>query len=215
MIGQRRNILATMGVDVWIPRHVAVQKNTKSSLWRDQSVEQYDQPLIPISAKENIEHTPKDSSSEPILVQPDVIEIVQQPIQNPVTKQHKTIDLEISSTLSQFRLEAFVLRQSVLLVETTTLSDAERKLWTNIQSALSGTYTELNWPFPLLNFRDNRGVGAYVQGFLDALTLDKKILCLGQIEFVRHAQLMPLASLAEMLEQPILKKRLWTLMQSA
>lgn len=214
MIGQQRNILATMGVDIWIPRHVVVQKNT-SSLWRDQGVEQPIQALISIQADEGSEKSFENSSPLSTLVQPDVIDAVKQPIQNQITKQNKIVDLEISATLNEFRLEAFVLSKSILLVETTTLTEAERKLWINIQSACSGAYAELNWPFPLLNFRDNRGIGAYVQGFLDALTLDKKILCLGKIEFVRHEQLMLLASLAEMLEQPILKKRLWTLMQSS
>ena len=36
MIGQQRNRLAALGIDVWIPREVVCQKNTAPSLWRDQ-----------------------------------------------------------------------------------------------------------------------------------------------------------------------------------
>jgi len=39
MIGQQRNILATLGIDVWIPRTQACQKNNAHTVWRDQVVE--------------------------------------------------------------------------------------------------------------------------------------------------------------------------------
>lgn len=45
MIGQQRNVLAALGIDVWIPRDVVCQKNTASSIWRDQAVEET--PQIP------------------------------------------------------------------------------------------------------------------------------------------------------------------------
>ena len=45
MIGQQRNILATLGIDVWIPRTQVCQKNNAHTLWRDQVVE----PHIPIN----------------------------------------------------------------------------------------------------------------------------------------------------------------------
>ena len=38
MIGQQRNILATLGIDVWIPKTQVCQKNNAQSLWRDQAV---------------------------------------------------------------------------------------------------------------------------------------------------------------------------------
>ncbi len=39
MIGQQRNRLAALGIDVWIPREVVCQKNTAPSLWRDQLID--------------------------------------------------------------------------------------------------------------------------------------------------------------------------------
>jgi hypothetical protein len=41
----------------------------------------------------------------------------------------------------------------------------------------------------------------------------KKILCLGQLDFIQHSNILHLASLEEMLAQPLLKRRLWQLMQ--
>lgn len=48
MIGQQRNILAAMGIDVWIPRDVVCQKNTAPSLWRDQIIDQPTQYSEPV-----------------------------------------------------------------------------------------------------------------------------------------------------------------------
>ena len=111
-----------------------------------------------------------------------------------------------------FTLEAYCLDQVIIVVESSQLSKQQRQLWTNIQSSVSGYYHELKWPLPLENFRDGRGVHAYIQGFLDALALDKRILILGQLDFISHAQSMQLASLQEMIDQPLLKRRLWQLM---
>jgi len=44
------------------------------------------------------------------------------------------------------------------------------------------------------------------------LALDKRILILGHLDFISHAQSMQLASLQEMIDQPLLKRRLWQLM---
>ncbi len=54
MIGQQRNILATLGIDVWIPREVVCQKNTASSLWRDQVADETPQPSVPMIAPASV-----------------------------------------------------------------------------------------------------------------------------------------------------------------
>ena len=37
-----------------------------------------------------------------------------------------------------------------------------------------GHYAELKWPFPLAAYQDQRGVGSYIQGFLDAVAAEKR-----------------------------------------
>ena len=69
-----------------------------------------------------------------------------------------------------------------------------------------GQYSELRWPFPLAAYQDQRGVGSYIQGFLDAVAAEKKILCLGKCTYIQHANIIHLASLKEMLDKPLLKK---------
>ncbi|MDV4313715.1 hypothetical protein MY149_12680 [Acinetobacter indicus] len=61
--------------------------------------------------------------------------------------------------------------------------------------------------------QDGRAVSVYVQGFLDAIALEKKIIVLGQLPHVQLTQATALPALAEMLEQPLLKKQLWQAMQ--
>ncbi len=72
----------------------------------------------------------------------------------------------------------------------------------------------LQWPFGLVNLQDGRGAASYVQGFIDAISLDKNVICLGDIPHLEHAKVYPLASLQQMIEQPLLKKRLWQFMQN-
>lgn len=47
MIGQQRNILATLGIDIWIPRTQVCQKNNAHTLWRDQVVEPHESITVP------------------------------------------------------------------------------------------------------------------------------------------------------------------------
>ncbi len=139
-----------------------------------------------------------------------VVEIAQSTLETPASILPK--DQTVVVMQQAFTLEAYCLDQVIIVVESSQLSKQQRQLWTNIQSSVSGYYHELKWPLPLENFRDGRGVHAYIQGFLDALALDKRILILGQLDFISHAQSMQLASLQEMIDQPLLKRRLWQLM---
>ena len=50
----------------------------------------------------------------------------------------------------------------------------EKQLWANIQKAKVGQYSELRWPFSLAAYQDQRGVGSYIQGFLDAVAAEKR-----------------------------------------
>ncbi len=67
--------------------------------------------------------------------------------------------------------------------------------------------------FPSGSLSRSTRVGSYIQGFLDAVAAEKKILCLGKCAYIQHANIIHLASLKEMLDKPLLKKRLWQLMQ--
>ena len=57
MIGRQRNILATLGIDVWIPREVVCEKNTAPSLWRDQATEEIQS--LPIQFETPVQNKPE------------------------------------------------------------------------------------------------------------------------------------------------------------
>src|SRR5690606_1359460 len=55
---------------------------------------------------------------------------------------------------------------------------------------------------------------SYIQGFLDGMSAEKNIIFLGTVPYISNSKIIQLASLQEMLDQPILKKRLWQFMQN-
>ena len=208
MIGHQRDILATLGIDIWIPKGDVCQQH-QVSIWRDQA--------------------PAELHSEIILPQPTQIAPVEKaPLiaPEPVTVEVKT---EVKSEapvvvasqeqreilyIPPFNLQALSLEHCTIVIDATEMTEQTQLLWTNIQRALQSEFYELNWPFPWVNLQDGRGVESYIQGFLDMMSLEKNIISLGSIPHVTHNKMIQLASLQEMLDQPILKKRLWQFMQN-
>ena len=212
MIGQQRNILATLGIDLWIPKTQACQKNNAQSLWRDHVVEEPEAIIFPSVEPVVIEQPPKPQINDIPKVEP-VIEVpVSVQAQPAVIAPNNEVQIPVIK-IASFELQAFSLEKCVIFLDVTNLNEEEKQLWTNIQKAKIGQYAELKWPFPLATYQDQRGAGSYIQGFLDAVAAEKKILCLGDCSYIQHANIIHLASLREMLEKPLLKKRLWKLMQ--
>lgn len=215
MIGQQRNILASLGIEVWIPREVVCQKNTASSLWRDQVLEELQQTPARVFEPEPVVQDVEVKAVQTALVteieRPQQVEVVAEPVVKEVVVEKEQI--VVSTRIQAFELQMYVLENCAILLESSQLNDAQRQLWQNIQKARLGQYAELKWPFPLAAFQESRGLSSYIQGFLDATATGKKILCLGQLDFIQHSNILHLASLEEMLAQPLLKRRLWQLMQ--
>lgn len=213
MIGQQRNILATLGIDVWIPRDIVCQKNTASALWRDQNIQtssiQFDSKVSQNVTEIKVEH------QSVAIKEVEPLQQKQEAVVQPIAKQSliEKEQIVITAQIQSFELQMYVLDNCAILLESSQLNDAQRMLWQNIQKAKLGQYAELKWPFPLAAFQESRGLSSYIQGFLDATATSKKILCLGQLDFIQHSNILHLASLEEMLAQPVLKKRLWQLMQ--
>lgn len=215
MIGQQRNILATLGIDVWIPREVVCQKNTAPNLWRDQVVDEVSQStVLALDSALIVEAIPVTPVHTPPITE---IEIPQQTkvVVEPVAKEAvvEKEQIVITAQIQALELQMYILDNCAILLESSQLNDAEQQLWQNIQKARLGQYAELKWPFPLAAFQESRGLSSYIQGFIDATATNKKILCLGQLDFIQHSNILHLASLEEMIAQPLLKRRLWQLMQ--
>lgn len=214
MIGHQRDILATLGIDIWVPRDVVCQKMPSSSLWRDQAAAEYQTEIVlakapavlPLALKVDQRQEPEHTEPliSPIAAVEEKIEIVAEEIATRPAQQ-----------ISPFQLQVLALSHCVIVVDTTEITAEQQQLWHNIQHAVSGEYNELQWPFPLMNFQDGHGAESYVQGFLDAISADKNIIFLGQSVYLKHSKSINLAGLQEMLTQPLLKKRLWQFMQKS
>ncbi|MDK1683710.1 hypothetical protein [Acinetobacter terrestris] len=213
MIGHQRDILATLGIDIWVPKDAACQNMPSSSIWRDQAAPEYLSEIVVAKAQPLIVPEPK---VEPLktLDQPDPL-----PAPTPVVKEvqaeivPQVVEERPALHIAAFQLQAFGLPHCVIVTDATELSAEQQQLWNNIQQALQAEYYELQWPFPLINFQDGRGAESYVQGFIDAISADKNIIFLGQFPYFKHSKSIHLAGLQEMLDQPLLKKRLWQFMQ--
>jgi len=212
MIGHQRDILATLGIDIWIPKDVACQNMPSSSIWRDQAAPEYLTEIVIAKSQPEIPIVPQ-------IEQPKVLERIEALITPSVIKEVPTevaplaIEERPALQIAPFQLQAFGLPDCVIVVDATEMTAEQQQLWNNIQQALQAEYYELQWPFPLLNFQDSRGVDSYVHGFLDAISADKNIILIGQLPYLADPQSINLAGLQEMLDQPLLKKRLWQFMQ--
>ena len=113
-----------------------------------------------------------------------------------------------------FSLQILSLAHCSIVIDATAMTEETQNLWTNIQRAVVSEFCELNWPFPWANVQDGRGVDSYIQGFLDGMSAEKNIIFLGTVPYISNSKIIQLASLQEMLDQPILKKRLWQFMQN-
>ena len=215
MIGRQRNILATLGIDVWILREVVCEKNIAPSLWRDQEAEQIQS--LPIQFETPVQNKPelqiKPEPVQPItVVEPlDSVEIIVAPQAVELIRGKEQV--VVTTQVQSFELQMYILESCAILVESSRFNETQQQLWHNIQKAKLGQYAELKWPFPLADFQESRGLPSYIQGFLDANAMNKKILCLGHLDFIQHSNILHLASLEEMIAQPLLKRRLWQLMQ--
>lgn len=209
MMGHQREILASLGIDIWVSRTAVSQTLPQPSVWRDQAApEIYSDIIVPAAVNQQLKQ------QQPI--------IHEEPKQEP-SPQHTVVDVVVPDDIPEarvmlqveaFSIEALQLPYCVILVESTALSQKQQQLWRNIQYALQAEYDVLQWPFAIEVLQDGIGVENYVQGFVDVLSADKKMLILGQLPHFKSKQCLHLASLQEMLDQPLLKKSLWDAIQA-
>lgn len=204
MIGPQRDILAHLGIERWVPRHIHVQKAQPSNRWRDSSEFEHLQQLNvePVLALEptpqiTVASAARTTPQKMPSVKPDLAEqAVVMPNAEPIA----------------FHLQALVSTHWVILIEASQLSVEQQQLWQNIQQALQADYHQLQWPFMGFAWQDPRGVPSYIQGFLNRFIDEHRILSLGVIQVLPQVQ-EQMPDLQAMLEQPLLKQKLWQKIQ--
>lgn len=216
MMGHQRDILATMGIDIWIPQHAArLQQSPSSTLWRDQALPEPlpELPQTVLASPELVTPQKQDIAVE--LTQFIEVEPEQNRAEQLIAPQPPELQPEPAIQIAAFAIQAISLTSCTILLDTSSLTEAQAELWLNIQQAIPAEFAELKWPFPLAEMQDGRGASCYVQGFVDAISVGKDLIALGEVPYLQQADVHRLAGLQEMLDQPILKKRLWQFMQKS
>lgn len=201
MIGQQRNIMTQMGIDLWIPRDAMCQKMPPRSLWREQdqmAVETVTSVIIPST---NLEQPQQKLDAE---------------IKKTSRQQHHENDaalpIEISNTVDAFQLQVLSLAEYILVIDALHIDQVQRQLWNNMKDALGAEYLSLDWPLAFDHFQNPQGQHIYLRGFFDVVASQKTCIGLGELPYL-PATAIQLPSLAQMLQQPLLKQQLWTEIQ--
>ena len=212
MIGHQRDIMAVLGIDIWIPKGALCQQH-QPAVWRDQAPPEAISEIILPEVPAKLALARPQSKPEPQLKAEIAIERPA-PDEAAAPKQAAPAELAPALQIAAFSIEAVSLPHCVLLLDASHVSADQQLLWKNIQRAVQAEFHALQWPFAWPNMQDGRGAASYVQGFLDAVSAEKNVLCLGEIPHLQSSEYIQLASLQDMLDQPLLKKRLWQFMQN-
>ena len=220
-----------MGVDLWVTRQAVHTQQIEYPIYRDQTPDEAlfgtSQPQLSQSVQAlhssstsvaPSPHNLADAAKILLKQQPDPVQVDPRP--QAEQDQTQNVDTGADEDLERpplhidaFEVQAYVSERCVLLLEGSALSAEQLRLWANIQAVEAGQYFELKWPFPLAQYQDGRGASMYIQGFINGLAQDKPIISLGEIPHLTDTAVQALASLQQMLEQPLLKRDVWQAMQ--
>lgn len=242
-LAHQRSILAAMGVDLWVTRQAVHTQQIEYPIYRDQAPDEVmcvapslNTGATPLSTPAHANplaapQHPQASSSVVLNTQSSdqlhAAQLLKQQAPHDVVRDPQVLDQTAASVdldseaaierpplvIDAFELQAYVFERCVLLLEGSALSAEQARLWSNIQAVEAGQYFELKWPFPLAQYQDGRGAAMYIQGFINGLAQEKRMISLGQIPHLSDRSVLCLASLQQMLEQPLLKRELWQAMQ--
>lgn len=217
MVEHQHSILAVLGVDLWIPKADVQTRTYHSGIYRDQAqVENFlAQEFIQNVTHQNTDETTAEvlkADSNPHHLKARTTPVIAEHAQESTSEHDKVVQRE-AIIIAPFELQACSFEHCVILIDSTHLTVEQSNLWRNIQLARSSQFSSVKWPFPLAPLQDGRGVSAYIQGFVDALAIDKKTVVLGDITPTNLNVFEKLPSLQEMLDEPLLKRQLWNLMR--
>lgn len=200
MIAHQRNIMASLGIDIWIPRDAVCQPMPTSSLWRDQLEDQDLEIILPITQVVEPISEPKPAEKKVVVESP--------PVSAQAAEQHIEVSLKAQAITHSFQLQILNLSDYILVVDASHLTAEQRELWHNIQASLGAEYHSLDWPLPFVDFQDQSAMQIYIKGFFDYIAENKICISLGDtVRLPRPHQKLP--SLADMLVNPLLKQQLW------
>lgn len=188
MSEHQRNVLAQMGIDIWIPQQTAVHACSTKTVWRDQ--------VPTVAVKE----------------QPSVVKKTPQPIVENIVKP--VIEKKIEQPQKIVQSDSFVLQtynindQVCILVNIINLTSEEKEFLENFQQSMQTSVAEIKWPMPLQNFQDQDYMDCYVEGFLAVHAKELQYFSFGELEFL-NCSCIVLPTVKEILSDSLLKKEIW------
>lgn len=216
-LAQQRQMLAYMGIDLWVAKDQSHLKTVENVLYRDSVVDQHHSSIainLP-NLQQVVEY--RDLNAKHVINEPEKIvpspNVVKEKLETSFESEQVLVIEDEQLVVEAFELQAVVFAQHILVLDSTQLTAEQQTLLSNIQASQSGQSYQLKWPFALVHLQDGRGVSAYVAGFLAALQQEQSIVALGQLPITLSKQLLIMPSLQEMLDEPLLKRKLWHVMQ--
>lgn len=213
----QRNILHSMGIDVWVSKAAQTDECSVLQFWRDQDSEN-------ITLEDDIEEKafpiidlPKPSASTSLLVKPVHVkakEVLLDDIDLAVQSTDvlaNVIDItEENQIITPFKLGMLKLQHIGILFDTTAISTEEQALVESIAHSLQATSSILHWPIALLGLQQNGHINSYVQGFIDYTSGKSPIILLGELPQQLNVSIQHrVGSLKALLAEPIQKQELW------
>lgn len=223
MSQQKRHLLHSMGIDVWILKDTQSKNFVAMQFWRDQPCEDMD-------------------INEPIIQQPPPIQIVtaldrrtqsKQGINKTFSENKVRSDQEktvVESVLADdytlgvvpqvkvlpFTLALLTTNKCSILLNYTNLAAEEKVFVDSLAHALNAKMLQLHWPINFFDFQHNDHVSSYVKGFIESRTSLQQIILLGRLPEVVQLDLKKnIIYINDLIKNPMQKKLLWEMIKSA
>lgn len=230
---RQRSILAGMGISLWVPRLARTRKILPASadMWRDQVVTGQIPVAAPVAATAIPDVVPviPDAVQAGFQVQPVVEPVLTANPAESAGQLPATVatvvamqagagqDAVQTQSPLRFSVQAVELKHWILLIDEQSLQHAAaRQLWANICAAFANPEpVRFNWPLADgLRWQHPQGAKAALNGFLFRMGMDKRIGLMGQLQDdIAPDRIERLPTLQELLEQPLKKRSLWSLLK--
>jgi hypothetical protein len=138
MIGHQRDILATLGIDIWIPRAEPCQSH-QPALWRDQSQPEVLSEIILPELKAEASVIERSVVSAPVEVPAPVVIMPTMEIQPQPELVHELREIV---EVTPFSLQALSLAHCIIVIDATSLTEDQQLLWFNFFQCRRGMYGE-------------------------------------------------------------------------
>lgn len=216
-------LLQQLGIAQWVAKTQVTHTASMAVLWRDQHDDvlqtsntdiRLEVPAQQATAKQDTANQAVVQNEQPFIKEGTASQTVQDivPTETVVGVKH---DQQQSV---EFNSQILVHDKFVIFVDMPQ-HDNERRLLSNIQKSCLVTQFTLYWPLQI-NGWDEQGLflQSYIQGFL-AIHGDKKLISLGEHALLdvlatssSNLPIIKMASLAQMITSPLLKRDLWQLL---